>query len=67
MLWKTSISGFAIAALFTLFARSLGFDWVTTLGFLALYALILFARIRHPRSPVTPGRAAPQFSRRRPV
>jgi hypothetical protein len=50
ILWKRLASGFAVAALFVAFARSLGFDWVPTLSFVALYALIVLARIRHLQS-----------------
>jgi len=66
ILRNSLVSGFAVAALFALFARSLGFDWAPTLSFVALYALIVFARIRQRTSLVAPKRPAPQVSRRRP-
>jgi hypothetical protein len=50
ILWKRLASGFAVSALFVAFARSLGFDWVPALSFVALYALILFARTRYPKA-----------------
>ena len=58
ILRNSLVSGFAVAALFALFARSLGFDWAPTLSFVALYALIALARIRHPKTSQDPGRGS---------
>ena len=66
ILWKSLVSGFTVSALFALFARSPGFDWAPTLSFVALYALIAFARIRYRTSLVAPRPPASQFSRGRP-
>jgi hypothetical protein len=50
ILWKRLASGFAVAALFVAFARSLGFDWVPTVSILALYALIVLGAHPSPQS-----------------